>query len=117
MPQFPQNWFPRLVGLPQFEQVLLILVVSFFIFESKLFTLEELSLKYEPRVFYYDQIREFNSLSYINYKAYKEFLANLEDIVYNRFSKSLANNLKKSYDNAEFCMLSPPLIIESTSLR
>jgi hypothetical protein len=52
---------------------------------------------YKPYVFYYDQIRESKSVSYVDYKAYEQYLDNREDINYNRFSKDLAEKLSSSY--------------------
>ena len=48
---------------------------------------------YEPFVFYYDQFREKKALNYTSYKWYKAYLDNKEDIVYNRFTKKLANKI------------------------
>ncbi|MFK7779531.1 MAG: hypothetical protein QM490_00025, partial [Candidatus Gracilibacteria bacterium] len=48
---------------------------------------------YEPYVFYHDQFREKQSLSYNSYIAYEGYLENLEDIVYNRFTAELADTL------------------------
>lgn len=45
---------------------------------------------YEPSVFYFDNFRENKGLNYNNFVSYKAYLENKEDIVYNRFSKSLA---------------------------
>ncbi|MDP5038824.1 MAG: hypothetical protein NWP80_00060, partial [Candidatus Gracilibacteria bacterium] len=56
---------------------------------------------YKPSVFYYDQLREFSALSYINYKAYMTGLEYLEDIAYNRLSKTLVSSLKNSFDNSQ----------------
>nr|MDD3720153.1 VCBS repeat-containing protein [Candidatus Gracilibacteria bacterium] len=49
---------------------------------------------YEPYVFYFDQYREEQAINYTNYKGYEARQSNLEDIVYNRFSKELATKLK-----------------------
>jgi len=49
---------------------------------------------YEPYVFYFDQLRESQSLQYNSYKSYEATLNNKEDLVYNRFSKELAEKLK-----------------------
>lgn len=51
---------------------------------------------YEPYVFYFDQIRENESISYINYKWYQQYLNNIEDLAYNRFSKKLITDLKNA---------------------
>lgn len=51
----------------------------------------------EPYVFYFDSVREYNSLSYINYKAYQIYLENIEDLSYNRFSRELATQIQKDY--------------------
>lgn len=52
----------------------------------------------KPYVFYFDQIREEKSINYNNYLAYTNFLLNIEDISYNRFSKYLADKLAKAYN-------------------
>jgi len=51
---------------------------------------------YKPYVFYFDQFREEKSLSYAKYLWYKAYLENKEDIVYHRYSKSLADKIKNS---------------------
>lgn len=51
----------------------------------------------KPYVFYFDQIREQQSINYQNYLAYINYLLNIEDISYNRFSKYLADKLANSY--------------------
>ncbi len=48
---------------------------------------------YEPYVFYYDQFREQQALQYASYEQYKGYIDNKEDIVYNRFSKELADKI------------------------
>lgn len=55
---------------------------------------EDLNPKYEPFVFYYDQNRESTALNLANYKWYKAYLDNIEDISYNRFSTYLTDKLK-----------------------
>ena len=62
---------------------------------------EELSENYEPYVFYYDQVREFNALKYTDYKAYKSWMWVIEDIVYSRFSKILTNTLQQAYNKEQ----------------
>ncbi|MBW7954446.1 VCBS repeat-containing protein [Candidatus Gracilibacteria bacterium] len=62
---------------------------------------EDLLNSYEPYVFYYDQIRESKALKLVDYKAYENYLNNLEDLTYNRFSKELTEKLKKDYTNAQ----------------
>ncbi len=62
---------------------------------------EDLMEKYEPYVFYYDQIRETKSVKYVDYKAYEGYLQNKEDLVYNRFSSELAEKLKANYFAAQ----------------
>ncbi len=52
---------------------------------------------YEPHVFYFDQIRENEAIKEVEYKAYKLYLENLEDISYNRFYKLLADKLQNTY--------------------
>jgi len=56
---------------------------------------EWLSKDYEPYVFYFDAFRESKSVNYNSYVWYKSYLENKEDIVYNRFTKDLANKLKQ----------------------
>lgn len=51
----------------------------------------------KPYVFYFDGKREQAAISYQNYLAYVNYLLNIEDISYNRFSKYLADKLAKSY--------------------
>lgn len=58
---------------------------------------DELIEDYKPYVFYYDQIRESQAVSYVNYKAYEQYLDNIEDLNYNRYSKELAQKLSDSY--------------------
>lgn len=58
---------------------------------------QELASNYEPYVFYYDQLRESQALKYVDYKAYEQYLENIEDINYNRFSKELASKLSQTY--------------------
>ncbi len=60
---------------------------------------EELDKDYKPYVFYYDQIRESWAVSYVNYKAYEQYLDNIEDLNYNRYSKELAKKLSGNYLN------------------
>ena len=48
---------------------------------------------YKPFVFYYDQFREEKALNYTLYKWYEAYLNNKEDIVYNRFTKELADKI------------------------
>ena len=40
--------------------------------------------KYEPYVFYFDQIRESKAVKYVEYKAYEGYLDNIEDIIKNK---------------------------------
>ncbi len=49
---------------------------------------------YDPNVFYFDAFRESKALNYNSFVGYKWYLENKEDIVYNRFSNSLAEKLK-----------------------
>ncbi len=56
---------------------------------------EELLTNYKPFVFYFDQFREQESISYTKYKWYEAYLWNKEDLVYSRYSKELAEKLKK----------------------
>jgi hypothetical protein len=51
----------------------------------------------KPYVFYFDEKREQAAINYQNYLAYVNYLLNIEDISYNRFSKYLADKLAKSY--------------------
>lgn len=71
---------------------------------------------YEPYVFYYDQFRENNAVNYANYKGYLAYYNNLEDIIYKRFSKELADKLKEaleSWQNEEIDELAKKLGLES----
>ncbi len=63
---------------------------------------DELLDEYKPYVFYYDQIRESKAVKYVDYKAYEWYLANIEDITYNRFSAELAEKLKENYFGAQW---------------
>lgn len=54
---------------------------------------------YEPFVFYFDQFREEQSINYTNYKWYQARQENLEDLVYNRYSRDLAAKLKNQILN------------------
>ncbi len=56
---------------------------------------------YEPYVLYYDQVREFQALNYVSYKAYEQYQINKEDIVYDRYSQELANVLQNTYVQEE----------------
>lgn len=56
---------------------------------------EWLNSNYEPYVFYFDSFRESQALNYNSYIWYKWYLENKEDIVYNRYTKELANKLKE----------------------
>jgi len=49
---------------------------------------------YEPFVFYFDNFRENKALNYNSFQWYKAYLENKEDIVYNRFSKELADKVQ-----------------------
>ena len=51
--------------------------------------------KYEPYVFYFDQIREQKALNYMLYKWYEAYLKNKEDLVYHRYWKTLNDNVEK----------------------
>jgi len=65
---------------------------------------------YEPYVFYFDQIREEKSLNYQKYKAYEVYLQHFEDIIYNRYTKSLANQISSDvlwYSTNEISKLFP----------
>lgn len=64
---------------------------------------EWLNKDYEPYVFYFDAFRESKSINYNSYVWYKAYLENKEDLVYNRFTKDLANKLKQELlsNNAE----------------
>ena len=50
---------------------------------------------YQPYVFYFDQLREFQASSLENYNAYNTFLNHKEDIVYQRYTKKLAETIQK----------------------
>jgi len=47
----------------------------------------------EPRVFYFDALHDQLTSSAENLQSYEQFLANIEDIAYNRFNKYLAKTL------------------------
>jgi len=51
--------------------------------------------KYEPYVFYFDQIREFQASSLESYQAYNTFLNYKEDIIYQRYTQTLAEKIQK----------------------
>ena len=51
---------------------------------------------YEPFVFYFDNFRENKALNYNSFLWYKAYLENKEDIVYNRFSKELADKVQNT---------------------
>lgn len=55
---------------------------------------QDVSSTYEPFVLYYDQVREFQALNYVNYKAYEQYWVYKEDIAYDRYSKQLADVLQ-----------------------
>lgn len=50
---------------------------------------------YEPYVFYFDSFRESKALNYNSYVWYELYLSNKEDIIYNRYTKELADKLKQ----------------------
>jgi len=54
---------------------------------------ETIDSNYKPFVFYYDQFREEKALNYTMYKWYEAYLNNKEDLVYNRFTKELADKI------------------------
>lgn len=55
----------------------------------------------EPYVFYFDGTGDQLSSSPMNWKAYKNHLANVEDITYQRYSKYLAQKLLEKYQEAQ----------------
>ncbi len=55
---------------------------------------EEPLESYVPYVFYFDQFREIDAINAINYNWYKAKEEYKEDLVYNRFSKDLAQDVK-----------------------
>lgn len=55
----------------------------------------------EPFVFYFDSLREYDSLSYANYQAYQLWREFLEDIVYRRFTKELANEIQNRFSEIQ----------------
>ncbi|MDD5769409.1 MAG: hypothetical protein PHE25_00425 [Candidatus Gracilibacteria bacterium] len=67
---------------------------------------EELIGGYEPYVFYYDQFRESKAVNYTDFKAYEGYLQNIEDLIYNRFSKELAEKLKQNYFGSNQSLIS-----------
>ena len=56
---------------------------------------DQLDDDYQPFVFYFDQLREFQASSLENYNAYNTFLNHKEDIVYQRYTKKLAETIQK----------------------
>jgi hypothetical protein len=52
---------------------------------------------YEPYVLYYDQVREFQALNYVNFQAYNQAQKYTEDLAYDRYTKELANSLQQTY--------------------
>lgn len=50
---------------------------------------------YDPYVFYFDNFRESKALNYNSFIWYEWYLNNKEDVTYNRFTKELAEKLKK----------------------
>ncbi len=56
---------------------------------------DEIRKDYKPYVFYYDQIRENQAIDVSKYQGYLAYNDNLEDIVYKRYSKELAEKLKE----------------------
>lgn len=63
---------------------------------------------YEPYVFYFDLFREEKALNYNSYIWYQAYLENKEDIIYNRFTKELAQKLKDqilSWSNSQLSEL------------
>lgn len=74
---------------------------------------------YEPFVFYYDWLRENKALNYWNYIWYKAYLDNKEDLIYNRFTKWLANKISSQvnwYNEGELLSLvweiAPDLLLD-----
>lgn len=56
--------------------------------------IDDVPAGYEPYVFYYDQFRESQALSYERYQWYQAYTQNIEDISYNRFTRELADKVK-----------------------
>lgn len=54
----------------------------------------QVSPNYEPYVFYYDQFRDKQSLSYSKYLGYEAYRNNIEDLTYARYTKELAERLQ-----------------------
>ena len=55
---------------------------------------EKVSPEHKPFVFYFDELREQQSLSPLNFKWYEAYLNNKEDIVYKRYTKDLAKKVR-----------------------
>ncbi|MDA7494827.1 hypothetical protein N8455_00635, partial [Candidatus Gracilibacteria bacterium] len=55
----------------------------------------DISDNHTPYVFYFDQFREEQSLSYDSYNAYLAFVENKEDILYNRYNTELAEKIQE----------------------
>ncbi len=49
---------------------------------------------YTPQVFYYDQFREQEALSFEKYHWYLAYLENKEDLIYSRYSRELSEKIK-----------------------
>lgn len=58
---------------------------------------DDLNQSYEPYVFYFDSVRENQSLNYSSYVWYNLYQENKEDLVYNRFTSDFANYLKEKF--------------------
>lgn len=50
--------------------------------------------QYEPYVFYFDQIRESQSINLDSYNGYQAYQENKEDIIYQRFNSELADTIQ-----------------------
>lgn len=55
----------------------------------------------KPYVFYYDQIRENQYITDVWYEWYQAYIANLEDLTYDRYTKDLLNRLKSHLDKEQ----------------
>ncbi len=57
-------------------------------------TVWEMGKDYEPYVFYYDQFRENEALQYQKYAGYEMYSEHKDDMIYNRYSQELAEEVK-----------------------
>ena len=62
---------------------------------------EKMPEEYKPYVFYFDQFRELKALNYNKFVWYEAFLKHKEDLIYNKFSKELANDIQDNVAGTE----------------